>query len=155
LRKSLFFGLTLVLVSVFIYLAVQGYKRGKEQQKQNADVVETFKPTPVRALQPQDLEITAAFMKPYHTAGVGQESAAEHRIEIHNSGEVTYAEIRFKLDYLDASGAKLDSLFQQAIERVPPGNTVLTLDVLTDTIPADAADFDPTIVYADIESVEP
>jgi len=151
LRKGLFSGLTILLIAVFIYLAVQGNRLEKERQKREADVVETFKPTQVRALKPRDLEIIAAFMEHDQPSGAGEAAGEEHRIEVRNSGETTYGEIRFKLDYLDAGGKELEPVFRNVEEAIPPGMTELIFKIPLDEIPAGAVDFVPSIVYADIE----
>lgn len=151
LRKGLFSGLTILLIAVFIYLAVQGNRLEKERQKREADVVETFKPTPVRALEPRDLEITAAFMEHDRPSGAGE----EHRIEVRNSGQTTYGEIRFKLEYLDAGGEELEPLFRNVAEAIPPGMTELIFEIPQDEIPSGAVDYVPSIVYADIEPEGP
>ena len=155
MRKGLFSGLTLLLISVFIYLVIQGNRLEKERLQRDADVVETFQPTPVRSLQPDDLEITAASMEPESFAGNGGIAVARHRVEIRNSGEATYCEIRFKLDYLDAGGKKLKPVFQEVPETVPPGMTGLALEIPQNEIPAGAVDCIPSIVYADIKPEDP
>jgi hypothetical protein len=155
LRKSLFFGLTLVLISVLVYLVVQGYRMDKERLQQGAaDVVETIKPTPIRALEPEDLEITAVSMSLDSNAANSQGTTTEHRIEIRNSGDISYYGIQLKLIYLDGSGAELGSQFQQVMEQIPPGLTVLSLKIPSSSIPQGAVDFRSTIVYADMESEE-
>ena len=154
LRKSLFYGLTLVLVSVFVYLAVQGNRLEKERTAKGADVVETFKPTPIRALAPMDLEITAVSMSPDAKTIAPDTSVIPHQIDIRNSGDVVYSELQLKLDYLNTTGIKIGSLFQQVTKEIPPGNTRLSIDIPRAEIPADTAGIRPTVVYADIESAD-
>ncbi|MEJ2108793.1 MAG: hypothetical protein P8Z37_02555 [Acidobacteriota bacterium] len=154
LRKSLFYGLTLVLVSVFIYLAVQGNRLEKERTAKGTDVVETFEPTPVRALAPMDLEITAASISPDAKTMKPDTSVVRHKIDIRNSGDVVYSELQLELDYLDAAGVQIGSLLQQVKKEVPPGNTRLSIDIPRDKIPADTLGIHPKVVYADIESAD-
>lgn len=145
MRKGLFAGLTLLLIVVFIFLAIQGNRLEKERQRRDADVVETFRPTPVRSLEPRDLEITGAFMERNNSGGTG------HRIEVRNRGEATYSEIRLKLDYVDAGGKTLEPVIRDVVERIAPGVTELTFEIPQDEIPAGAVDCIPSIVYGDIE----
>lgn len=155
MRKGLFSGLTILLIAVFIYLAVEGNKLEKERQKRAANVVETFKPTPVRSLEPRDLEITAAIMEPHSPAGTGEAAAARHRIEVRNSGESTYCRIRFRLDYQGDGGKRFEPVFRDMAEAVPPGVTELVFEIPRDEVPEGAGDFIPFIVYADIEPESP
>lgn len=154
LRKSLFYGLTLVLISVFVYLAVQGNRLEKERMAKGADVVETFEPTPIRALAPMDLEITAASMSPDARTAEPDTSVIRHKIDIRNSGDVVYSELQLKLDYLDPAGVKIGSLLQQVTKEIPPGNKRLSIDIPGAEIPADTAGIRATVVYADIESAD-
>ena len=57
LRRSLFFGLTLVLMVGFIFLTVRGCRQEEEPAGPPAETVEKSPATAVRALKPADLEI--------------------------------------------------------------------------------------------------
>ena len=153
LRKYLFYGLTIVLASVFIFLAIQGRRLEKERKKQGSEIVQQYTPTPIRVLDPSDLEILAASMiREPGNDNTGQQGVVRHRIEIQNSGHVSYSEIQLELDYLDAGARVLVVSMQRTIkERIPPGNTVLAIDIPADKIPADSSDCRPKIIYADIE----
>jgi hypothetical protein len=150
LRKNLFYGLTLVLVSVFIYLAVQGNRMEKERLKQKADIVETVEPTPIRALNPQDLEILHTPMAAGDALVPGG-PAAQYRIRVHNSGKITYSGMNIQLNFLDANGSELGSFSMDMKQKIPPGNTQLPVDIPADALPTGAMDFVPSIVYADMD----
>lgn len=152
LRKYLFYGLTIVLASVFIFLAIQGHRVEKERMQQGSEIVQQYTPTPIRVLAPSDLEIPAATMiREAGNDNTGQQGAVRHRIEIQNSGLVSYCEIQLNLDYLDAGARVLVSMHHTIKERIPPGNTILSIDIPADKIPAEATDCRPEIIYADIE----
>ncbi len=123
-------------------------------QKGSTDVVETFKSTPIRALNPKDLIISASSLSPGLSTEDFQGAATEHRIEIRNSGDVSYYGIQFLLVYTDATGAELGSRFHQAMERIPPGLTVISFQVPSSSIPSGAVRLSATTVYADIETEE-
>ncbi|MBN2242171.1 MAG: hypothetical protein JW793_05735 [Acidobacteria bacterium] len=144
LRKYLFYGLTIVLASFFIFLAVQGRRIEKEQLRQGAGIVQNYKPTPTRVLAPGDLEIISFSMAPPQRAG-------RHEMEIRNSGDVSYCEIRLSLSCFDASGNAILELPFSIKDAIPPGETLLAADIPMKDIPAGAADCRPGIVYADIE----
>lgn len=154
MRRSLFYGLTLLLVCVFIYLAVQGHRQEKLRQEQGADMVETFQSTPMRVLAPRDLEITASSITLDTKNGNGEGPADRHRIEIRNSGNVRYCDIQIKLEYFGSGGAKLGSIERQVTKEIPPGKTLLDIDIPAASLPAGAVGYEPTIVYADVDSLK-
>jgi hypothetical protein len=143
LRKYLFYGLTLVLISVFVFLAVQGRKMEKEKLQQGAEIVQNYTPTPIRVLAPGDLEILSASMP--LKQGVGR-----REIEIRNSGNVSYGEIQLILACFNAAGKMILEKPENIKRNIPPGNTVLVLDISMNGMPAGATDCRPRIVYADI-----
>ena len=144
LRKYLFYGLTIILASVFLFLAVQGRRMEKEQMQQGSEVVQNYAPTPTRVLVPVDLEILTASM-------TREQGTVRHRIEIKNSGRVSYSEIQLNLDYLDAGESVCVSIMHNIKERISPGDTLLWTDIPADNIPDEATDYRATIIYADIE----
>lgn len=143
--------MTLVLVSVFVYLAVQGNRLEKERKKNSADIVETYEATPVRTLNPRDLEITQATIKISTLPGEQPSPVARHRIEIRNRGKVTYSELLLKLEYRDAHNAEIGFLSRKVKENIPPGDTVLSIELPANTIPDSTVECMPTIEYADFE----
>jgi hypothetical protein len=155
LRKYLFYGLTIVLASAFIFLAVQGRRMEKEQMTQGSEIVKNYTPTPTRVLAPQDLVILSAVMTlPRDNEKKGKQEAVRHRIEILNSGHVTYCEIQLRLTYLDATGKVILTVPHDINERIRPGETLLLHDFVMNDIPAEATDCRPEIVYADIDPEE-
>jgi hypothetical protein len=149
LRKSLFYGLTLVLVFVFVYLAVQGNRMEKERLKQKADIVETVEATPIRALKPRDLESVPESMAKSPGPAENQ-PVARYRVRIRNSGSTTYSELNILLKFLDAHGSELGSFSKNVKQKTPPGNTPISLDIPADSVPAGTVGFSSSIVYADM-----
>jgi len=155
LRKYLFYGLTIILASAFIFLAVQGRRMETEQIQQVSEVVRNYTPTPTRVLEPSDLKIlTAPMILPRGSANTGHQGDVGHKIEIQNSGNVTYSEIQLNLDYFDASGKVILTTPHNIKERISPGDTLLSTDIPMQNIPAEATDCRPKIVYADIDPGE-
>ena len=155
LRKYLFYGLTLVLASAFIFLAVQGRRMEKEQGDQSSEIVKNYTPTPTRVLAPHDLEIlTADMTREQGNEKTGKQEAVRHRIEILNSGKITYCEIQLRLTCLDATGKVILTKPQSIKEKIGPGETLLLSDLVMNDIPAEATDCRPEIVYADIDPGE-
>ncbi|MBP1624567.1 MAG: hypothetical protein H6Q07_2587, partial [Acidobacteria bacterium] len=52
IRKSLFWGLTLVLVVALISLIVRGRRLEKQQAGKSVEVVQESEPSPIRVLAP-------------------------------------------------------------------------------------------------------
>ena len=155
MRKYLFYGLTLELVSVFIFLAIQSRRLEKERKQQGSEIVQNFTPTPTRILSPVDLEIlTTSMVREQGNNTTGGQETIRHKIEIQNSGQVSFSEIQLSLNYLDSGGTVVVSRLHTINERISPGNTLFLTDIREENIPAEAIDCRPKIVYADIEPGE-
>jgi len=150
-RKSLFWGLTLVLVVALINLIIRGRRLEKLQASQLVEVVKEAKPTPTRVLAPKDLEIVQSALRLEGVGGGKIESqTARHEIEIHNKGTVPYATIQLDLNYLDHSGKVLATLTQAVKQVILPGATLKIADIRIDGAPLSAVNSRVTIAYADI-----
>jgi hypothetical protein len=154
LRKYLFYGLTLVLLSALIFLVIQGRRLEKEQVRQGNANIQKFKSTPIRVLSPQDLKILNASMTLEPANVPGELPAARHNFEIYNAGTVSYSEIQLRLDYLDAHGEVIASIPYDIKDSIPPGGTLVSNDILIQTIPDATVECRPSIVYGDFEPVE-
>lgn len=155
LRKYLFYGLTVVLISAFIFLAIQGRRMEKEQTQQGSEIVKNYTPTPTRVLAPHDLEIlTASMIREQGNENTGRQGVVRHRIEIQNSGNVSYCEVQLSLTYLDSGGTVILTVPHNIKEPIPPGDTLISPDISMHNIPAEATDCSAKIVYADIEPGE-
>jgi hypothetical protein len=154
LRKYLFYGLTLVLVSALIFLVIQGRRLEKEQMRQGNGNIQKFKSTPIRVLSPQDLKILNASMTLESANVPGGLPVARHSIEINNAGTVPYCEIQLRLDYLDANGEVIASIPYGIKDSIPPGDTFVSNNVLMQKIPDATVECRPSIVYGDFEPVE-
>jgi len=154
LRKYLFYGLTLVLVSALVFLVIQGRRMEKEQMLQGNENIQKFRSTPIRVLSPPDLKILNASMtlEPANVSGVVP--VARHNIEIYNAGTVPYCEIKLRLDYLDTNGEVIASMPYDIKDSIPPGGTLASIDVLMQKIPDAAVECRPSIVYGDFEPIE-
>ena len=152
LRSYMFYGLTLMLASVFILLAIQNHRKEKEPPATGMETVQSFQPTPIRALAPQDLEIIPASMALNQNNPTVQVPGTQRKLEILNSGPLTYGEIQLKLEYLDAGGTALASTTHLFVQKLPPGKTFLAVNISKDTIPSGAVNCRYSVVYADMET---
>jgi hypothetical protein len=143
IRKSLFWGLTLVLIVAIVNLVLRGRRLEKQQSAKAAEVVQQSKPTSTRVLAPQDLEITGSTMQV-------ESGSARHSIEIRNKGAVTYNGIRLKFAYLDSKDMVIAEKYYSAARAVAPGASIKLDDIKIDGIPASAARAQVSIRNADL-----
>ena len=151
IRKSLFWGFTLVLAVALISLIIRGRRLEKEQAQQMVEVVRESKPTPTRVFIPQDLQIIKARMYlEKDPGGKDKIRAARHEIEIRNSGSVAYSDIQLKFDYVSRNGKELAKRTQLIPQKILPGATLSTADILVTGIPASTADSKVVIISANL-----
>lgn len=147
IRKSLFWGLTLVLVVALVSLILRGRRLEKQEAAQATEVVRQSQPSPTRVFAPQDLEIEGSTMQ--QSPG----SVALHEVEIHNNGSVPYNRIQLEFVYLDREG-KVLSTKTHSFNRadIKPGQTFTATDIRIEGVPASASKFRATILFADMLS---
>jgi hypothetical protein len=154
LRKSLFWGLTLVLVAALIALIVRGYKMEKEQANQPSEKVEEAKPTATRVLAPQDLEILSSKTAVEKSADPKDPSCiSRHEIEIRNNGKVSFKDIQFRFTYLDRKGKESATKIHSTTQTISPGATLKLNDIAISGLPISTMDSKAAIISADIASV--
>ncbi len=153
IRKSLFWGLTLVLVTALVSLTLRGRRLEKQQSSRAVEIVRPSKTTSTRVLMPQDLEIAQSRMQlEESTGGNAKFRIARHTIEIRNNGKVPYCRIQLGFDYLNRNGKPLTTRTQSVSRIILPGTSLKPVDITLDGLPASTANFRVTIVYADIGS---
>jgi hypothetical protein len=155
-RRSLFLGLTGMLVVVLGYLVVQGRKQEKLHQKnpRPVELVQESKPTPIRVMAPPDLQIIEAKLELSGAdAGVAKESglSAKHQVIVRNNGQSAYRNIRFRLTYLSRGDKVLGSQIREAGETLQGGQSRSMGDILVEGIPPGTAKSAVTILSADLE----
>ena len=152
LRNYLFYGLTLMLASAFIFLAIQNHRSKIEPTDPGKEAVQGFQSTQIRALDPQDLKIIPVSVPLNQSDRAIQNSGTRrYTIEIHNSGHVSYGEIQIKREYLDAGGTALSSTTQNIVQDLPPGKTSLAVDISMNSIPSGSVHCRFSVIYADME----
>jgi hypothetical protein len=151
IRRSLFWGLTLVLAAALVSLIVRGRRLEKEQAQQMVEVVRESKATPTRVFAPQDLQIVQARMQlEKDPGGKGRIRTAQHEIEIRNNGSVPYSDIQLEFDYVSHTGKELATRMHLIPQRILPGATLSTTDILVTEIPASTADSKAVIISANL-----
>jgi len=151
IRKSLFLGLTLVLVVALITLIVRGRQMEKQQPPREVEVVQQSKPTATRVLGPRDLEILQSKMRwEGEVDGMQPSRTARHEIEIRNNGDVPYGEIQLRFTYLAAGGKTLIDRTHVLTKELAPGASLKIEDIVAGDIPVAAENSRVTIDYADL-----
>ncbi len=153
-RRSLFFGLTLILILAFTFLSVRGCRQEDAPPEQPRETVEKSETTATRVLKPQDLEIGRSQMTVDRSVDASGKPlfAARHEIEIFNRGSVPYMKMRLRIAYLSSTGKILETKHHTIDQTILPGASLGLADIRIDGLSEPAAEARLSIVYADIGS---
>jgi hypothetical protein len=157
IRRSLFLGLTGMLVVVLGYLVVQGRKQEKRQQQnpRPVELVRESKPTLTRLIAPTDLQIMDAKMEMSNAdAGASKDGglSAKHRIIVRNNGQTAYRNIRFRLTYFSRGDKVLGSQTRETKETLQAGQSRSMEVILVESIPTGTAKSAVSILSADLDT---
>ncbi len=150
IRKSLFLGLTLVLIAALAALMIQGRRMEKEQPPRQMEIVQQSKPTAIRVLEPQDMKIVQS--KIQWEGDPQKPRTARHEIEIRNNGPVSYSGIQLRVTYLSGDGKALATRERYVAKDIPPGEVLRTDDITFGDLPPSTKHFHVTIDYGDLGS---
>jgi hypothetical protein len=151
IRRSIFLGLTLVLVVALIALIVRGYKMEKEQAGQPKEKIEEAKSTATRVLAPQDLEILGAKTTvAKNTDSKERSRIARHEIEIRNNGKLSYQGLQLRFTYLDRKGKETTTKIYSVTQTVASGTTLKLIDISITDIPMSTVESKAAIISADM-----
>jgi hypothetical protein len=145
MRKSLFWGLTLILVAVLVTLIIRSRRMEKEQAQPEEVVRQAFM-VPTRVFAPADLEIASSTMqlKPDHTA--------LHRIKIKNHGDVPYSGLLLRFTYQDHSGnSLLSKSYALGKAAIRPAQVFQVPEIVIMEVPPATKQFQVSIQYADMQ----
>ena len=157
-RKSLFWGLTLMLAAVLLVLVVKGRKAEKLQQAASrpVEVVRTSPPSLTRVIAPDDVEIVESKMD-LETPELqpGQEAAsgrtARHHLVIRDVGSIAYHNFGLKVVYVGRENRVLETKTVPVAELLQPGQARSISEVKVENVPSGTLKCDVKIAYADIE----
>lgn len=145
IRKTVFFGLTLILVIAFVALVI----RGRKLERQQAERPPTFlseSSSPVRAFAPSDLDIVGLQMK------LEQDGTARHEFELSNEGKVTYQSVQLEFVYRDAVGSQVAAKRYSVSRVLEPGRSAEIDDAVVGGVPLHAASVHGRVVFGEIAS---
>jgi hypothetical protein len=139
-RKSIFWGLTLMLGTLLIWLVV----RARKQEAQIAaapapvEIVRSAKTSPTRVIAPRDLdagESQVEFASMVSGAPKSGGRGALLHVVIRNRGAVPYHNVILKLTWVGASGKAIDSQTHLVPDTIEPGQTLNEGDVALEGVP--------------------
>ncbi len=153
LRKTLFWGLTLMLVAIIVSLVFRSRREEKSKAAEAVEIVQQSRPTATRVLAPQDLIIVESKMELVKATGEEQKgAAAHHEVVVRNDGSVEYASLQLRFTYLGPGNKDLGSKTCVATKPVPPHQTESLGEITVEEVPAGAARCTVQILYADLSS---
>ncbi|MGA2260103.1 MAG: hypothetical protein ABSH28_01565 [Acidobacteriota bacterium] len=146
IRKSIFWGITLMLGTVLVWLVIQGRREETKQAAAPTEIVQTAKASPTRIFAPGDLEVGES------REGVTSKQATPApigKIEIRNHGKVAYHDIMLKLTCLGGGGKVLDAQTRLIPGTIEPAQVLALSDLTFEGIPRGTVRYDFSILYCD------
>ncbi len=146
-RRSLFWGLTLMLCAVLAWLIINGRREEIRQTAAKSEVVQTAQLSPTRVLGAVDLEVSEP--GPEGTRR-GERQELLGPVTIHNRGALPYHNTALRLQCLDAGGKVVDNRVLMVPETILPGQSITIRDLVPDKLPRSAARCRLTVAYSDL-----
>ena len=155
-RRQLFYGITIILLAVILFLLLRGRSAEKERITQNVKLEQfaSEQSSHVRAILPRDLEIVDAGVSWTRNPDEKDASAARHDITIRNNGKGAYVGLWLRMNYFDQAGRLVENRTHEVNEVLPSGRTLRMDDITIDNLPDAASDFRVTILSADLENYQ-
>lgn len=156
-RKSLFLGLTAMLIAALAWLIVQSRKKEAQHTSRPIAIVKESKPTLTRVLRPTDLEILESKLLLSRSDNSSRKGAkpavsASHSFVIRNNGRVTYRNVMVEFYYQGRSGKTLETRTWLITEPILPGKTLSIEKLLMEAAPSEATTCTVKIFYSDLEA---
>ena len=152
-RKSIFWGLTMMLATVLIWLVVQARKQEAKTATAPAEIVRSAKSSPTRVIAPKDLdagESQVEFASMVSGAPKSGGRSALLHIVIRNRGAVPYHNVMLKLTWVGASGKAIDSQTHMVRDTIEPGQTLTDGDVALEDVPNGSVKCTIVILHSDL-----
>ncbi len=147
LRRSLFWGLTLMLSAVLVWLIINGRKEEARLASAPSEVVQTAKLSPTRAIAPSDLEVAES-----NVVRTNREDTPEllGPVAIRNRGHVAYHGTMLRLQCLDSSGKVVDTRTRLAPDTIAPGQSITITDITLEKVPRSTIRYHISIAFSDL-----
>jgi len=156
IRKTVFWGLTVVLVAVLVSLIVQSRRLEKQPAPKVTEVVKTAQSSPIRIVAPRDLKVVSLKMKFVTPSAEGAQiadalPAAELEVFLKNQGPDSYVGVQLRFNFLGNTNNALGSQNYLVNKAIPAGQITSTGIITLDDVPENAVKCDATIISADFE----
>jgi hypothetical protein len=154
IRKSVFWGLTILLVVALISLVLRGGRLEEQKANKSSEVIQESASTPTRVLKPKDLQVASLKMRLENKIdGDAKSLCAWHEIEIRNANDGTsYGNIQLSIEYMDRRGKVLATKRYSAAGTIMPGDILRLADIKIEGLPVQITNCRIGIVCAEIES---
>ena len=152
-RRQIFYGITLILIIVIVFLLMRGRSAEKERsaaQEIKMAEIASGPPPPVRAILPRDLEIVGAEVSWTRNPDEKDAVTARHDITIRNTGGGFFVSLWLRMEYIDEKGGPVDIRTHEVKEAVPPGETLRVPEIVIYGLSDSAPDFNAIILSADL-----
>jgi len=152
-RKSIFWGLTMMLATLLIWLVVRARKQEAQVAKAPAEIVRSAKSSPTRVIAPKDLdagESQVEFASMVSGASKSSGRGALLHVVIRNRGAVPYHNVMLKLTWVGTSGKVLDTQNHLVPETIGPGQTLDAGDVALEGVPNGSVKCTIAILHSDL-----
>ncbi len=150
MRKSLFWGLTLMLVAVLVWLVLQARKEDARRTSGPVEIVRTAKLSATRAVAPKDLEIGGSPIEIAKGRSRGALSVSRDGVTIHNRGNVAYHNILLKLTCFGSGSTVLHTQNRTVEGTLKPGQSLPVGDIAADALPPGTTRCTVTVLLADL-----
>jgi hypothetical protein len=154
-RRSIFWGLTLMLGTLLVWLVV----RARKQEAQIAmvpaptEIVRSAKSSPTRVIAPKDLdagESQVEFASMVSGAPKSGGRSALLHVVIRNRGAVPYRNVMLKLTWVGTSGKAIDSQTHLVPGTIEPGQTLNDGEVALEGVPSGSVKCTIAILHSDL-----
>jgi hypothetical protein len=149
-RKTLFGGLTLMLVACLIWLIIRGRQQEARLAAVPGEIVKTARSTSTRVVAPGDLE--AVLSQP--PAGSSLAPRSLGKVTLRNLGGQTYHNVMLTLSFVDAGGKALGAQNHLVRESIGPGQTFVAGEISADNAPSGTTRCDIRILYSELGSAD-
>ena len=157
IRRSLFLGLTLILLGAVVYIAFRSQREAADPQLPKiAEVTQEAKTSLTRVLNPGDVKVVES-ARPA-AAGVNEPKGTIQpgcSVSFRNEGSVPYCNLQIRLIYRDHNGKSLETRSITVKGVIQPGGMLDSGGIFAENAPADTAKCEVAVLSADIGTEEP
>jgi hypothetical protein len=157
IRRSMFFGLTLILIGAIVFLAFKSQREAAAPQlPQVTEITQEAKPSLTRVLNPSDLKMVESGQQA--AGGVNEPKGSIPpgcAMSFRNVGSVPYCNLQIKLAYWGKNEKSLEIRNITVKGVIPAGGMLDSGGIFAENAPAGTAKCEVAVLSADIGTEEP